>query len=342
MRQVSALHDHGNDLRGNADNIVFLVFVHDRRVIFEPLCVRTNRCNTLGCLEIADRYDRLPGTAVSQWIVIHFYKAVDGIDARPRVCDPRDVELIEIVEIAGPVILDELVDPGFLRIVFGDGRRFLEPRNDLFDRRSVHAADLPHPLHDFAVDFRQLRVQPPGHGSLGVVVHLGRVEFLYVIGGYAAVIICRGVDYLVDIRVQGYFLGGNVRVEHHGPEHVEQLAARLAFIERQFRFVAFRNHCDQRLGREFRQHLVHGVMVVNAVCEPHALGVLEQLLEILCFPIAAVGADDCGKQLADAQIVLVILVVNDVSPGEGCLRQVKREFLFPKREFIEAGDFIPK
>ena len=71
--------------------------------------------------------------------------------------------------------------------------------------------------------------------------------------------------------------------------------------------------------------------MVDAVGKPDALRVLDELPEVLAPAVAAVRADDRREQLADTQVVLVILVVNDVAPGERRLRQVVGQFLFPER-----------
>ena len=75
---------------------------------------------------------------------------------------------------------------------------------------------------------------------------------------------------------------------------------------------------------------------MDAVGKPHALRVLEQCDEVAACAITSVAANDHRKHLADAQIVLVVLVVEDVPAGQRSLRQVIREFLLLQRQLIET------
>ena len=80
--------------------------------------------------------------------------------------------------------------------------------------------------------------------------------------------------------------------------------------------------------------------MMDAVCEPDPLGVLDEFLEIFTVAIAGVGAHDRRQKRANAQVVLVILVVDDVPAGQGRLRQVVGQFLFPERQLVEAGNLV--
>ena len=78
-------------------------------------------------------------------------------------------------------------------------------------------------------------------------------------------------------------------------------------------------------------------MVVDAVGEPDPLGILEQRPVIVAVPVALVAGDDGGQGPADAQVVLVILVPDDVPTGQRGLRKEVGQLLLLQRHLGEAG-----
>ena len=76
--------------------------------------------------------------------------------------------------------------------------------------------------------------------------------------------------------------------------------------------------------------------MVDTVSKPQTLRVLDQFQEVLVFAVAGVRADNRRQQLANTQVMLVILVVDDVAPGEGRLRQVIGQLFLVERQIAKA------
>ncbi len=86
-------------------------------------------------------------------IEIHLDEAVDGVDGRRLVLDPRDVVRLAIGDLAGAIELDERVERLRDRR-FGKGLRRFEVLDDFGDVRAVLAVDAIDLFDELAVRVR--------------------------------------------------------------------------------------------------------------------------------------------------------------------------------------------
>ena len=97
--------------------------------------------------------------------MVNLDEAVNQVDVRFRVAQPRDVVVVPVREAAAAIERDELRERGALRIVLGYGRGLLEPADHALDGLRVPPADLLHVLDRRAVALHEPRVQPERHAA---------------------------------------------------------------------------------------------------------------------------------------------------------------------------------
>ena len=107
---IAGFHDHGNRVRGDALDVLLLELVGPRHAVLEPLCVLGEVFDRLGLLLVQKAHDGLPRALLAAGIHVDLDEPVDRIDGVLRVLHPRDVELAPILDRAGLVVLDQVLE----------------------------------------------------------------------------------------------------------------------------------------------------------------------------------------------------------------------------------------
>jgi len=115
-------------------------------MILEPLGGFADDLRPFGRILVPEVHHALPRTAIPQRIAVTLDKTVHEIDFRGRIPDPQDAVLIELLQIAALIKSDQRIDR-FLLTAHSHIRSLLQPVNDLFDRRRIHASHFPNLLH---------------------------------------------------------------------------------------------------------------------------------------------------------------------------------------------------
>ena len=100
---IADLSHYRDHFRRDAGHDLFLVIIHDRRMVFEPLRFPGNGRDPLRRFQVFDRYDAFICALLLQGILIHLDEAVHEIDARAGVLHPGDAVVIEVLGIAGTI-----------------------------------------------------------------------------------------------------------------------------------------------------------------------------------------------------------------------------------------------
>ena len=78
--------------------------------------------------------------------------------------------------------------------------------------------------------------------------------------------------------------------------------------------------------------------MVDAIREKHALGINDELFEIVRVSVTGIGLQDRFERLADGQVMLVFLVIKDVAPRQARFGEVICELLLIEGELIKLRD----
>ena len=111
--------------------------------------------------------------------------------------------------------------------------------------------------------------------------------------------------------------GRNFGTENDGDQEIKKFLYSFTFINRHLRNVAVSYQFGETGFRHFGEKLVLGIMVMDAIAEKHSFGIDRKLLEIIPFPIALIGIENGFQGLADAKVVLVVLVEKNIAPTFG-------------------------
>ena len=226
----------------------------------------------------------------------------------------------------------EFPDVGALGVVFGVGLGLVEVLYYVGYGVAVEAAELVHLLLHLAVlAFDEAAVEAVGDGGeVGGVLEGSVIRLYFGLGEPGAVEVAgRGGD---QVGVVGLVdaLGEVCRVEHHLDELGLGIGVGADAVELRLKEGL------RELGRE----LVHGVVVVYAVAEPHLLHVLLERLEIGAVAVAVVGGVDVFERAAQGQVRGAVLVPEDVAAPEGCFGEVVDERLLVDAEAVEIGHLV--
>ena len=87
-----------------------------------------------------------------------------------------------------------------------------------------------------------------------------------------------------------------------------------------------------------RQDLVLAIVVMDAVAEEDPLGVDQEGVPLLAAALPGIVLQDGFQRMADAEVVLEVLLPDDVAAGLGSLAEVVDILLLLERERLPSGD----
>ena len=333
---VAAQHRCRNHLGRNPFDHLLPVGGIYRRMILEPLRILGDNLRTATGLLVHEVDQRLPRRLASQRIAVIFDKSVHEIDVGYGIPHPQDVITVEIVQVAGFVIVDEGCDGRLLRLL-GNALRLLQPVNDLLNRRRIHTAYFPHPLADRSVlILHELRIQSVGDrfgiGRIGhatvELFHFGLCHaFVIVVGGSGHQILTFSLIELSLIK-----FGVENRLADHSPQRIE-LVAELLDGDRL-------GNREEILLRKFGYELVVGIVVMNSVGEPHFFEVFLQRFPFGRRTVTVVILINHLQRAAHGKVVFEILVEHDVAAALGGFGQVVDQLFLPERQLGKARHLV--
>ena len=277
--------------------------------------------------------DRLPCAGHAEGVAVALDEAVDEVDTRVGILDPCYRVVVEGLEVACAVELDELFDDGLLRVVLGILCGLLEQRHHAGDGGRVVAVHLIYLLYELAVLLGHAGVEAPRHG--------GEVG-----GVLAGVIVCLdlGLGHAGGIEVVGRgddeVLAGCLvdALGHHGG--VEDDGHQLVKVGGAQRVGQGGGTCGEELLRELGGELVHRIVVMYAVGKFYLLQIELKPLVVGAVPVAVIVGIDILDEVADGQVVAAVLVPEYVAAGDGGLGEIVDEDALARGEFLEAGHFV--
>ncbi len=203
----------------------------------------------------------------------------------------------------------------------------------MLDGRRVESAYLILLFDDLSVHFLEARIEAVGYGSLvagnldGSIVcldfGLGEAGFIEVIGA--------GKDEVLAGSLVHALLG------HLGIEDdfKKMVGVGHSLVGRKCGNLRF-----EEFARESRSELVGAVVMMDAAAEPYLLDVGLESLEIGAVAVAAVVGVDILEEVADSEVVDVVLVPEDVAAPEGCFGEIVDQNLLVEGETVEVRHFV--
>ena len=297
----------------------------DGGVVFEPLGVLADHLRAVRSLLVAEVDDAFVGGLAAERVAVILHETVHEVHVGPGVAHPRNIIGIPHPEVTGAEILDQLTDVFLLDVVLRHGLRLLQMGDNHLYGGPVEAVGLVDLLEDTALLLDQLAVEAVGDGVRVFLVGHPVVEAVHLAGRQVAVIVAAaggGDDVLLRALV---FVGGE--------------EFRIADDRQQFGRL-FRGYA--RCGKErgdivaaaLGQDLVLAVVVMDAVAEEDALGVNQEGVPLLAAALAPVVVEDGLQRVADAEVVLEVLLPDDVAAGLGSLAEVVDVLLLLEGEII--------
>ena len=113
-RGITGFTGYGNDFIAYAHYTFLLVVIHNRTVILKPLHVICDHSHTFACIKVFNLNDRFVGAAVSHWVIVYFYEAIDVIYITAGCFDPSNIVVIPLCEIPGLVVFNQKFQCGCL------------------------------------------------------------------------------------------------------------------------------------------------------------------------------------------------------------------------------------
>ena len=270
---------------------------------------------------------RLPRPLGPAGVHVHLGEAVDGVDRRVLIGDPRDVVRPLVDRRPRPVVGDvgaQRLGHRLARVGYGR----LEVADDLGDLVAVLAADLVDLLDEPAFDLHEARGQ---RVLLFEGLEVGHGDALVEVVGAGQQHVLAGARGLVGDD------GLEVGVEEERCHALDHLREVLAVAQREPGPVGGRrpDRVGERGGGRLHHEAAGGEVVERAGVDPEELGVLLDGGQRLGLDAVGVG-DDLLEDLAHLEVVLIALVVVDVAPGQGGLVEVPDERLLAQRQRLEA------
>ena len=132
---------------------------------------------------------------------------------------------------------------------------------------------------------------------------------------YPAVEVHGGGREQIDPRGLIYALGGHARVVEYGDQELQQLY-RIAVLLWEVGGGCLLHEVREVARLKSGLYLGLGVVVVNPIGEPHAFEVDFKGFPLGIVCVALVAAVDPLEDVADGQVVLIVLVPEDIAPAE--------------------------
>ena len=329
---VATEHSHCNNLCRYTLNLLFAICRIDWRVVLKPLCIsRDNLCTTASLL-VEEVYDRLPRRLVTKRVAIDLGKAIYEIDVRSNVLNPRNIEGIEIAQIARLVVLNQQTD-GRFQWLLGNSLGLLQPIYDLLQSLGIHTANFVGLLVDFTIFLNEFRVQTVGDWTRVVTGLLNHcvVELLNLLLCKALVVVtCRLGDYIDALGL----------VQTRSIERrVEDCLQDNFLLDRQL-YLASLQLCSEPLTRELRRELIVRVVVVNTIGKPHLLQILLHRLKLGTLLVALIRGINRLQSATNRKVVLKVLVEQNIATTLCRLGQIVDQQLFVKRKVLESRHFV--
>ena len=317
-----------DDLGGNSLDLCLPESRIHRGMILEPLRVGAQRLGAGRCHGILEVHVAFPGTLPPERIVVVFDESVDEIHLPEGILHPFNIEGIPGAEIAGAVIFHQQAEGPGLDLILGDSLGFLQLLADLLDGRSIDAADLPGQLHNLALFLDNLGIEAIRNGMRVLRLHNPGIIALHLGAGDAVVEIDgRELD-----NVAGSLGRTPLRIDGGVVDDVQQALIRLP------------DRLHQRgeiFASAFREELILGIVVMNAVGEEQPFGIIGEPEEFLAFPVALIPHENRLYGMADGQIILAVLVPENVAAILRRFGKMVGILLLLQRQFLPSGHGKP-
>ena len=311
-----------------------------RRMVLKPLRILADGLRALGGLQVLVFHDSLPGTFQSQRVAIYLDESVDEIHHALVLLHPGDAISVEIHEITCAIELHEQVDNVLLSLILGIFLSLEQPGYDFPDGLTIKTIFLPNQFHHLAVALGELGIETiRWRSSVVGVLHLGIEPLHFLLGHILIEVAGRSLHQVLAIRLV-HALRHHLGVEDHGYQQSEQVFLALSTLQRQFRLVDVLHQFIEEFLRESRLEFLAAIMMMDAAGEPYSLQINLESLEFLAFAdisllwlsafadvrcqrlcllsCSLIVAIDCLQGLADAQVVLSLLIERDVTSHQRC------------------------
>ena len=285
-------------------------------MVLEPLGILGDGARAVGSLFVDVLHESLPRAFQSEGVAIDLDESVDEVHPTLQALQPQDAVFVEQVQVARFVVLNERLNNLALAVVLGHAGGLLQPIDDVAYGAPVAAVGLPHILIEFAVALHECRVQSVGWLFFFVVGFLGGIELLGLLLRHAVVEVTGRRQHQVLAVGFVHALGQHRGVEDDGLQLLQQFVDGLSFCQRQTAGVNLMKHTAQVVGREVRHEFLAAIVMVDAVGEPKAFQVDFQCAEAVGIVVDGQICINDLQHLADAEVILSILVEGDVAAVE--------------------------
>ena len=197
------------------------------------------------------------------------------------------------------------------------------------DLLRVTAVDLVDLLGELAVRLHEARIEPVFFGEPFHVIHRDAAG-VQVVRARGQDVFARRRRFRRDARI-------DVGIEEHRLEPREHRVKRLAVLRREGRARRLRRpgRGGEGIGRRLQHELPRGEVVVGAVVDPEVLRVALNLRERRGIDPLRMR-DDLVEDASHLERRAVLLIDEDVAPGERRLVQVPDQRLLAQRQRVEA------
>ena len=286
------------------------------RVVLEPLGILGDGARAVGSLFVDVLYESLPRAFQSEGVAIDLDESVDEVHPTLQALQPQDAVFVEQVQVTRFVVLNECLNNLALAVVLGYAGSLLQPIDDMAYGSAIAAVGLPNILIEFAVALHECRVQSVGWRLFFVVGFLGGIELLGLLLRHAVIEVAGRRQHQVLAVSFVHALGQHRGVEDDGLQLLQQFVDGLSFCQRQAAGVNLTKHTTQVVGREVRHEFLAAIVMVDAVGEPKAFQVDFQCAEAVGIVVDGQISINDLQHLADAEVILSILVEGDVAAVE--------------------------
>ena len=149
--EVAAQNGSHDDLCRHASALLLLESWVDGRVVLEPLCVAAQCLSALRGVEVGEVGVSLPRSLQPEWVAVHLGESVGEVHAVACILHPLDGVLVERIEVAGAIEVDECSDYVSLLFALGKWESQFEVLDDMADGVAVESTLLPYEFEELSV-----------------------------------------------------------------------------------------------------------------------------------------------------------------------------------------------